>query len=127
LLAQHFLKKYNLKEGKKVHKFSSNAMQVLMDYEWPGNVRQLENAISHAIILCQGDVIKRRHLPRFLREMSEDDISTSLSENERSLILRVLMESNWNKHDAARRLRVSRSTLYSKIRRYGLEQDAPAV
>jgi PAS domain S-box-containing protein len=127
LLAQHFLKKYNLKEGKKVHKFSSNAMQVLMDYEWPGNVRQLENAISHAIILCQGDVIKRRHLPRFLREMSKDDASTSLSENERSLILRVLMESNWNKHDAARRLRVSRSTLYSKIRRYGIEQGAPAV
>jgi DNA-binding NtrC family response regulator len=122
LLAQHFLKKFNLKEGKKIHKVSSNAMQALMDCEWPGNVRQLENAISHAVILSQSEIIHGRHLPRFLREESGEQPSTSLSENERSLIFRVLKESNWNKHDAARRLRVSRSTLYSKIRRYGLEK-----
>ena len=92
-----------------------------MDYDWPGNVRQLENAVSHAIILAQGDVIRRRHLPRFLREAAAAWVSTSLAENERQLIFRVLQESNWNKHDAAKRLKVSRSTLYSKIRRYGLE------
>ena len=56
LLVRYFLKKSNLKEGRKIHTFSSNAMQALMDYEWPGNVRQLENAISHAVILCQGDI-----------------------------------------------------------------------
>ncbi len=128
LLAQHFLKKFNLKEGKKIHKFSSNAMQALMDYEWPGNVRQLENAISHAVILSQGEIIRGRHLPGFLREVMGESASTSLTENERNLILRVLKESNWNKHDAARRLRVSRSTLYSKIRRYGLEKtQSPTV
>jgi PAS domain S-box-containing protein len=122
ILAQHFLKKYNLKEGKKIHKFSANTMQALMDYEWPGNVRQLENAISHAVIVSQGDIIRGRNLPGFLREAMGESGSTSLTENERSLILRILRESNWNKHDAARRLRVSRSTLYSKIRRYGLEK-----
>jgi PAS domain S-box-containing protein len=122
LLAQHFLKKLNLKEGKKIHKFSSNAMQALMDCDWPGNVRQLENAISHAVILARGEIIQASHLPRFLREAASEPVSTSLTENERGLILRVLKESNWNKHDAARRLRVSRSTLYSKIRRYGLEK-----
>ncbi|MDY0042123.1 MAG: sigma-54-dependent Fis family transcriptional regulator, partial [Desulforhabdus sp.] len=128
LLAQHFLKKFNLKEGKKIHKFSSNAMQVLMEYEWPGNVRQLENAVSHAVILCQGDSVQGRHLPGFLRDVMGESASTSLAENERSLIVRVLKESNWNKHDAARRLRVSRSTLYSKIRRYGLEKiQSPTV
>jgi len=128
LLAQHFLKKFNLKEGKKIHKFSPNAMQVLMDYEWPGNVRQLENAISHAVILSQGDIVQARHLPGFLREAMGESISTSLEENERNLIQRILKESNWNKHDAARRLRVSRSTLYSKIRRYGLEKiQGPTV
>jgi PAS domain S-box-containing protein len=128
LLAQHFLKKFNLKEGKKIHKFSSNAMQALMDYEWPGNVRQLENAISHAVILSQGEIVRRRHLPGFLREAADEPVSTSLIENERSLILRVLKESKWNKHDAARRLCVSRSTLYSKIRRYGLEKtQSPTV
>jgi transcriptional regulator with GAF, ATPase, and Fis domain len=123
LLATHFLKKYNLKEAKTVVTFAADAMEALMEYEWPGNVRQLENAISHAVILAQGDVIRRRHLPRFLRETAAATVSTSLAQNERHLILRVLQESNWNKHDAARRLQVSRSTLYSKIRRYGLERN----
>jgi DNA-binding NtrC family response regulator len=122
LLAAHFLKKYNLKEGKHVVTFGADAMEALMDYDWPGNVRQLENAVSHAIILAQGDVIRRRHLPRFLRESAATSVSTSLAENERHLILRVLQESNWNKHDASKRLQVSRSTLYSKIRRFGLEK-----
>ena len=103
--------------------FGADAMEALMDYDWPGNVRQLENAVSHAIILAQGDVIRRRHLPRFLRESATTSVSTSLAENERHLILRVLQESNWNKHDAAKRLQVSRSTLYSKIRRYDLEKN----
>jgi PAS domain S-box-containing protein len=123
LLAVHFLKKYNQKEGKHVVTFGADAMEALMDYEWPGNVRQLENAISHAVILAQGDVIRRRHLPRFLRETAAATVSTSLAQNERHLILRVLQECNWNKHDAARRLQVSRSTLYSKINRYGLEKN----
>jgi PAS domain S-box-containing protein len=124
LLCQHFLHKYNLKEGKKISKFSPDAMQALMDFEWPGNVRQLENAISHAVILAQGEIIRRRHLPRFLKEGDEEVVPTSLAETERRLILRVLKEASWNKHEAARRLRVSRSTLYSKIRRYGLLEVA---
>jgi len=120
LLSQHFLEKYNLKENKRILRFSSDAMQTLMDFDWPGNVRQLENAISHAVILAQGEDIRRRHLPRFLKETEEEAPPTSLAETERLLVLRVLKEVGWNKHEAARRLRVSRSTLYSKIRRYDL-------
>ena len=103
--------------------FGADAMEALMDYDWPGNVWQLENAVSHAIILAQNDVIRRRHFPRFLRESATTSVSTSLAENERHLILRVLQESNGNKHDAAKRLQESRSTLYSKIRRFGLEKS----
>jgi PAS domain S-box-containing protein len=120
LLCRHFLSKCNDKEKKNIQKFSANAMQTLMDYDWPGNVRQLENAINHAVIIAQGDTIKRTHLPRFLKEAGEEVHSTSIADNERRLILRVLQEANWNKHDAARRLQVTRSTLYSKIKRYGL-------
>ncbi len=120
LLCQHFLEKYNLKENKRILRFSSDAMQTLMDFDWPGNVRQLENAVSHAVILAQGEDIRRRHLPRFLKEAGDEARPTSLAETERLLILRVLKEVGWNKHEAARRLRVSRSTLYSKIRRYDL-------
>jgi PAS domain S-box-containing protein len=122
LLCRHFLGKCNAKEKKNIQKFSANAMQTLMDYDWPGNVRQLENAVNHAVIIAQDDVIRRRHLPRFLKEAGEETVSTSLADNERRLIMRVLQETNWNKHDAARRLQVTRSTLYSKIRRYGLER-----
>jgi len=127
LLCKHFLQKYSLKEGKEIDSFSSNALQVLMDYEWPGNVRQLENAISHAVILAQGRVIERRHLPQFLKQSVPEPFYSSLAENERQLILGALQESNWNKHKAARRLKISRSTLYSKIRRYGLEKRAITV
>jgi len=127
LLCKHFLKKYNLKEGKEIRSISSSAMQILMDYEWPGNIRQLENSISHAVILAQGQVIEEKHLPYFLKQAKIDCPATSLAENERRLIARVLKQSNWNKHEAARRLNVSRSTLYSKIRRYGLKKNASSV
>ena len=127
LLAKHFLGKYTLKEGKAIHSFSSGAMQLLMDHDYPGNVRQLENAISHAVILAQDSVVERRHLPQFLKQAPADPPSTSLAENERRLILGVLQESNWNKHEAARSLKISRSTLYSKIRRYSLKKGTLPV
>ncbi|RJR41902.1 MAG: PAS domain-containing protein [Deltaproteobacteria bacterium] len=126
LLCRHFLSKCSAKEKKNIQKFSANAMQTLMDYDWPGNVRQLENAVNHAVIVAQDDILGKRHLPRFLKEIEDEPASTSLTENERRLILRVLQETNWNKHDAARRLEVTRSTLYSKIRRYGLERAGSA-
>ncbi len=126
LLAHHFLAKHNLKEHKNIRDFSSEAMRALLDYDWPGNVRQLENAVSHAVVLSRGELIRREHLPRFLRELCQNRNLTSLSENERGLILKTLQKSNWNKHDAALRLKISRSTLYSKIRRYGLMEESAA-
>jgi PAS domain S-box-containing protein len=120
LLCKHFLKNYSLKEGKDIQSFSPGAMQAMMDYDWPGNVRQLENAVSHAVILAQGPVIERGSLPQFLKQSADEPSSSSLVENERRLILGVLHEVNWNKHEAARRLEISRSTLYSKMHRYGL-------
>ncbi|MCL5883761.1 MAG: sigma 54-interacting transcriptional regulator [Deltaproteobacteria bacterium] len=125
LLSRHFLKKFCLKEGKKIQEISSDAMKVLMDYNWPGNVRQLENALSYAVIISQEETIKRKHMPPFLlKGAAGEPVRISLSENERVLVLQALEESNWNKHDAARRLQLSRSTLYSKIRRYGLGKRA---
>jgi PAS domain S-box-containing protein len=92
MLCKHFLEKYSLKEGKQIQSFSSSAMQALLDHDWPGNVRQLENAISHAVILAQGSVVEGRHLPQFLKQVTEEPPSTSLAENERRLILAVLQE-----------------------------------
>jgi PAS domain S-box-containing protein len=123
ILSRHFLARSSGNEGKAFPRISSDAMQVLMDYHWPGNVRQLENALSYAVILCQGEEITMRHLPSFLKESIGDSAEISLSEHERRAILRALEESDWNKHEAARRLHVSRSTLYSKICRYGLKKS----
>jgi PAS domain S-box-containing protein len=122
LLCKHFLKNYSLKEGKHIQSFSPGAMQALMDYDWPGNVRQLENSVSHAVILSQGPTVERGNLPQFLKQSAPEPSSSSLAENERRLILGVLHEVSWNKHDAARRLEISRSTLYSKIRRHRIEK-----
>jgi PAS domain S-box-containing protein len=126
-LCKHFLKKYNLKERKEIQSISPEGMQILMDYEWPGNIRQLENSISHSVILAQDQIIEEKHLPSFLKQSKVDFPDTSLAENERRLIAGVLKTSNWNKHEAARRLNISRSTLYSKIRRYGLKKDTSCV
>jgi len=122
LLCNHFFEKYSLKENKDIKSSSLDAMQVLMDCEWPGNVRQLENAVRHAVILTQGQYIERKHLPQFLKQSVLEPSSTCLAENERRLILDVLQKSNWNKREAARRLKISRPTLYSKIRRHRIEK-----
>jgi transcriptional regulator with PAS, ATPase and Fis domain len=127
LLCKHFLKKYNLREGKEIHSVSPEAMQILMDYEWPGNIRQLENSISHSVILAQDQIIEKNHLPYFLKQAKVDLPAASLAENERRFIADVLKKSNWNKHEAARRLDISRSTLYSKIRRFGLKEETSCV
>ena len=124
ILSRHFLARFSGKEGKATPRISPDAMQAMMDYQWPGNVRQLENALSYAVILCQGAEILTRHLPPFLKNSGGDSAGVSLSELERRIILRALEESSWNKHEAARRLQVSRSTLYSKMRRYRLEKNA---
>ena len=126
LLAHHFLAKHNLKEHKNIKNFSAGAMQALMNYDWPGNVRQLENAISHAVVLAQGELIRRKHLPRFLWDTGTSRTLTSLCESERGLILEALQRSNGNKHEAARCLKISRSTLYSKMRRYDLDEELKA-
>ncbi|MBI5575398.1 MAG: sigma 54-interacting transcriptional regulator [Deltaproteobacteria bacterium] len=120
LLARHFLARFGAKEGRELPRLGSDAMQALMEYHWPGNVRQLENALSYAVILCQGEEISLRHMPPFLKETEGGSAEISLGEMERRMILRALEESSWNKHETARRLKVSRSTLYSKIRRHGL-------
>jgi transcriptional regulator with GAF, ATPase, and Fis domain len=127
LLCKHFLKKYNLKERKEIQSISPDAMQILLDYEWPGNIRQLENSISHSVILAQDQIIEKMHLPYFLKQAKVALPATSLAENERRLIADVLKKSNWNKHKAARRLDISRSTLYSKLRRYGLKKETSCV
>jgi len=118
LLCDYFLKKFCKELRKEIKGFTPNAMKTLINYDWPGNVRELENVVYQVTILAKKEVISRDLLPAHIIGYTKKD--TSLAEYEKKLILEVLKECNWNKHKAARRLNITRSTLYSKMKKYGL-------
>ncbi len=123
LLASYFLQKFSQERKKEVTTFSPEVMEVLLAHSWPGNVRELENVIDHAIIISKQDKVVPRDLPQFLfQKPLPIQEFTTLEDYEKNLILRTLQETNWNKHKASKKLNINRSTLYGKIKRYGLEK-----
>jgi len=121
LLAQHFVRHFAAEQGKDVQGFSSEAMRLLLDYPWPGNVRELENSIEHATVLAKGGRIEASDLPSALRDgyiSSPAGSHRTLLENERILLHEALEECGWNKKQAARRLGISRSSIYDKLKKY---------
>ena len=128
LLANHFLQKYSKKNRKQDLKISHAAMENLVLYRWPGNIRELTNVIENAVIFCKGKEILPDHLPQALRasiRQTDFDLklsSRSLSHAEEILIRNVLRETDWNLKQAATSLGIARGTLYSKIKKYGLQK-----
>ena len=123
LLIECFLEILNLEIGKNVSGVTSDTMQILMDYSWPGNVKELENSIQHAFLLAKGEKVERELLPsRILHEVlkEKNEGITSFEENEKRFLMKILQENNWNKLKVAKQLNVSRSTLYSKLNKYNL-------
>jgi two-component system response regulator HydG len=121
LLARYFLRHFAAEQEKHVGRFSSEAMRRLLDYSWPGNVREIENSIEHAVVLAKGKVIEISDLPTLIRQtVTGKPAGTVMTmvENERKLLIEVLDECSWNKKAAAHRLGISRSTLYDKLRKY---------
>ncbi|MGD2270908.1 MAG: sigma 54-interacting transcriptional regulator [Desulfobacterales bacterium] len=121
LQARYFLRRSADEQGKEVRGFSSEAMRILLDYPWPGNVRELENSIEHAVVLAKGVYIEVSDLPTALRQeinQASMDGRSTITENEAKLLKEALDESNWNKKEAARRLGISRNTLYRKLKKY---------
>jgi len=96
-------------------------MRVLLDYSWPGNVRELENSIEHATVLAKGGQIEASDLPQALHAtvpIVEGRTQPTMADHEKELLERVLGECGWNKKKAARRLGISRNTLYVKLKKY---------
>jgi two-component system response regulator HydG len=122
LQARYFLGRFADEQGKEVREFSSEAMRILLDYPWPGNVRELENSIEHAVVLAKGGHIEVSDLPAALRQeknaASIDGQYSTIIENEAKLLKEALDECSWNKKEAARRLGISRNTLYRKLKKY---------
>jgi DNA-binding NtrC family response regulator len=121
LLAQHFLWRYATETNKKIDSIEPAAMEAMRRYPWPGNVRELENAIERAVVLGKTRQIKLSDLPLAIPLESAAEVEKlSLEEVERQHIARVLATGGGNLSNVAKILRINRSTLYQKIKKYGL-------
>jgi transcriptional regulator with GAF, ATPase, and Fis domain len=121
LLAGHFLERFATEQDKKIHGFRAEAMRNLLDYSWPGNVRELENTVEHATVLAKGGRIEAADLPVAIRADLSPGRSTKLptmEDHEKKLLQDTLEECGWNKKQTAKRLGISRSTLYDKLKKY---------
>ncbi len=128
LLARHFLKRFAAEQGKAVLDFTSEAMRSLLGYSWPGNVRELENSVEHAVVLAKEDLVERNDLPPSMltfKPPPRKRSSKTMTESEAKLLQEVLDDCGWNKKEAAKRLGISRSTLYNKLKKYGIA--APTI
>ena len=125
LLVRHFLGKYGRAFGKGAMSVSSEVLDVLSQYPFPGNVRELENIIERAVALSDGEEISLRDLPSDLRELTMRNIEphrmVPLATKEKEYIREVLRRTRSNKGQAADILGPSRTTLWRKMKHYGLE------
>ncbi|WP_457573039.1 sigma 54-interacting transcriptional regulator [Desulfolithobacter sp.] len=131
LLIEHFIKKYSAQQGKDIVGISSSALNILMRYDYPGNIRELENIIEYSFILCEGGYIQPEHLPDTFTGTSGPDSSLpgstgagpqTLEEVEKQAIYLALERNKWRKMATCRELGVSKDTLRRKIKKYGLER-----
>ncbi len=133
LLITHFVERFNKSMGKAIDNIAPQAMNVLLNYFYPGNIRELKNIIEHAFICSKDNTILPEHLPgELIREGEMLNFSTSqqvssLDNVEKEWIHRMLEETGWKYSEAARRLGISRTTLWRKVKSYGLEDDSSLV
>ena len=128
-LVDHFIRKFNAKTGKKIISVSPNVMGILMRYDFPGNIRELENIVEHGFVLCRGSIIKREHLPPELLqsevdfEQSKKLESTPVTESidEQTRIITTIRNCGGLISKAAEELGMHRSTLWRKIKRYHID------
>ncbi|SFU45012.1 sigma-54-dependent Fis family transcriptional regulator [Alicyclobacillus macrosporangiidus] len=132
LIANHFLAKFARQYGRPVTSFAEETLRLFTQYDWPGNVRELQNAVEHAVIFSQTDTITRKDLPSYLQVMDERakaphhagapvEHPDPWAEEERKLIAYWLEKLDGNVSEVARRLRRSRSTIYRKMKQYGID------
>lgn len=127
LLIQAFIQKFNAKFGKQILGVTDRAMKIFLNHDYPGNIRELENIIEHAFVLCTGNQIDIDHLPRELVMSTEPTSSASpiseahpLERAEAEVLERVLNKHKGNRTQAARELGISRATLWRKMKKYKL-------
>lgn len=118
-LAYHFVRKFNA--GYKIDGIRRDALELLIEYPWPGNVPQMENVIERAVVLRKSGLVQPRDLPEEISSRSAPPSAKSLEETEREYILQLLRECNGNQTQVSRILGINRRTLYRKLRKYNSE------
>ncbi|MBI3995476.1 MAG: sigma 54-interacting transcriptional regulator [Nitrospirae bacterium] len=126
LLVQHFLKRFNSLMEKKIKSVAPAALEILLNYDYPENIQELENIVEHAVVLCQGSTLMPSHLPKDIFDVKDDFVDLAIKQDdpiktlERQLVLKVLSQTDWNYQEAASRLKVSRTTLWRKMKEFGI-------
>jgi len=123
LLLEHLLRRH----GRTVEDVAPETLRLLMDHDWPGNIRELENAIEHAVVLSRGGPIEPRHLPpeivRAVPVGGGRPVASRRAPLERETILAALERQHWHRGRTARELGIDRTTLWRRMREYGLLDD----
>jgi len=130
LLVDNFINKFNILKGRYIEGVSQEVLDVFMEYDFPGNVRELENFIEYAFILCHGNMIEFDHLPKEVRDFGhrkipETTLSTPkpLAASEESAIRAALEKHGWKRTATAAYLSVNPSTLWRKMKKYNIRKD----
>jgi transcriptional regulator with GAF, ATPase, and Fis domain len=127
LLAGHFIGIQNKKTGKAIEGLTRKALAAMMDYPFPGNVRELENAVEHAFVLCSGGLIDWADLPAEIRQaQSLQTVRDGIRDGRRNhpltreTLIRLLEESDWNKAEAGRRAGLSRTAIWKSMKKWDI-------
>jgi transcriptional regulator with PAS, ATPase and Fis domain len=131
LLALHFVKKYSTITGKKIEGLSEKVMDELMAYNWPGNIRELENVMERSLLRASGSLVEQVHLNAGTIKLPHSNLIgegplKTIEENERDYILAVLKQCNgriWGKGGAASLLNMPPTTLNSRIKKLGIKRE----
>ncbi len=131
LLAEHFLRKFSRLSGKEIQGLSPEVFPLLMSHDFPGNIRELENMIEYATVVCKNHWIGIEHLPEYLNkewsdikktiEKGSDRDGSSWNDMERSYIYEVLRKNNWSRSATASQIGIHTTTLWRKIKRLNIE------
>jgi len=132
LLAKHFLRMYSVQHNKEKPGITDEALEYLERYSWPGNVRELENVIERAVLLSKDKFIGPDDLPDSVKEEQGQQRKThkpmnlkeALAEPEKNLIRKALEAHHWNRQETAKALAINRTTLFKKMKQYGLYAEA---
>jgi DNA-binding NtrC family response regulator len=132
LLVNHFLKQFCESHNRVKSGLTEQALDCMQSYPWPGNVRELENAIERAVLLSKGAFIDIDDLPPTIIQHCQNSknsyygnktLKQALADPERAIIRTALEANNWSRQDTARSLDINRTTLYKKMKQYGLENE----